>query len=97
VPINNEAIEIWEEYKSIVQNKELDFTNKKIKLKKLSSKLSKYTFSLAIYRGSGIDYLKPYGVEEFGYLYLEEYENIYSYENGLDTSVLSGENVPLII
>jgi CRISPR-associated endonuclease/helicase Cas3 len=97
VPINNEAIEIWEEYKKIIQNQEIDFTQRQIQLQNLASKLSKYTFSLAIYRGSGIDYLKPYGVEEFGYLYLEEYENIYSYKDGLDTKVLSGENIPLII
>ena len=53
--------------------------------------------SIAIYQGSGIDYLKPYGKMEFGYLYLEDWQTIYSYEDGLDTNVLSGDNIPMII
>jgi CRISPR-associated endonuclease/helicase Cas3 len=97
VPLDDEAVEIWEEYRKTIQNQELDFTQRQIRLQNLASNISKYTFSLATYQGSGIDYLKPYGIEELGYLYLDEYVNIYSYEDGLDTSVLSGENVSLII
>ncbi len=29
--------------------------------------------------------LKTYGKEEFGYLFLESYSKIYSFENGIDT------------
>jgi len=97
VPLDDEAIETWEEYRKTIQNQELDFTQRQIKLQNIASNISKYTFSLATYQGSGIEYLKPYGVEELGYLYLDEYKNIYSYKDGLDTSVLSGENVSLII
>jgi len=97
VPLDDEAIETWEEYRETIQNQELDFTQRQIKLQNLASNISKYTFSLATYQGSGIEYLKPYGIEELGYLYLDEYRNIYSYQDGLDTSVLSGENVSLII
>ena len=75
----------------------MDFTKRQIKLQNLASQISKYTFSLAIYQGSKIDYLTPYGVKKYGYLYLNEFENIYSYKDGLDTSVLSGDNIPLII
>lgn len=97
VPLDDEAVDIWEEYRETIQNQELDFTQRQIKLQNLASNISKYTFSLATYQGSGIEYLKPYGIEELGYLYLDEYIKIYSYEDGLDTSVLSGENVSLII
>ncbi len=97
VPLDDKAIKIWEEYRETIQNQDLDFTQRQIRLQNLASKISNYTFSLATYQGSGIEYLKQYAKEEFGYLYLEDYKNIYSYKDGLDTSVLSGENVSLII
>jgi CRISPR-associated endonuclease/helicase Cas3 len=103
VPINLMAKLYFNAYKNIVQNHEMDFTNKKIKIKKLSTKLSNYTFSLANYPESGIKYLIQYGKEEFGYLYLEDWDNIasgrqiYTYRDGLDTSVLKGENVGMFI
>ena len=97
VPWNTMAQLYWNAYKSLVQNKELDFTSKKIRIKRLSSKLSKYTFSLAKYQGSGIEHLEIYGKYELGYLYLEEYKDIYTYKNGLDTSVLKGNNIGIFV
>jgi len=97
VPLDDEAIQTWEEYKETIKNQELDFTQRQIKLQDLASKISNYTFSLAIYQGSGIEYLKQYAIEELGYLYLKEYQKIYSYEDGLDTKVLSGDNISMII
>lgn len=108
VPWNTMGQLYWNAYKALVQNREFDFTSKKIKIKKLSSKLSKYTFSLAKYQGSGIERLAVYSKEEYGYLVLDRdflaydggFENgriIYTYKNGLDTSVLKGENVGMFI
>lgn len=100
VPINDEAIAVWEEYEKAIQNKEQDLIDKKISLKQLASKISQYTFSLAKYQGSGVENLLPYckdGKEKYGYLYLEEYKNIYSYEDGLDTKVLKGTKVGMFI
>ena len=109
VPWNTMAQLYWNAYKkAVIQNRELDFTSKKIKIKKLSSKLSKYTFSMAKYQGSGIERLAVYAKEEYGYLVLNRefvaydgsFENgsiVYTYKNGLDTSVLKGENVGMFI
>lgn len=108
VPWCDEAVEVWKEYKRLVQNKELDFTTKNIQLKTLASEISKYTFSLAKYQGSGIERLDVYSKKEYGYLVLDRkflaydggFENgfiIYTYKNGLDTSVLKGENVGMFI
>lgn len=97
VPITTMAQLYWNAYEKVLQNKEQDLIDKKINIKKLSAKISKYTFSLAKYQGSGIEYLKPYCKEKYGYWYFEEYQNIYSYEDGLDTSVLKGENVGMYI
>ncbi len=107
VPYNKISQLYWNAYESLVQNRELNFTKKKIKLKKLASKLSKYTFSLAKYQGSGIENLKNYCEEKYGYWYLKEEHiakddnfdevRIYSYKNGLDTKVLKGINVGMFI
>ena len=103
VPINDEAIAVWEAYKKAIQNKEQDLIDRKIDIKKLSAEISKYTFSLADYQGSGIKYLKDYGEEKYGYLYLKEWyseyngKKLYSYKDGLDTSVLKGDFVSMII
>jgi len=103
VPINDEAIAVWEAYKKAIQNKEQDLIDRKIDIKKLSAEISKYTFSLADYQGSGIKYLKDYGDEKYGYLYLEKWysecdgKKLYSYKDGLDTSVLKGDFVSMIL
>ena len=108
VPWCDEAMRVWGEYKDLVQNKELDFTNKNIKLQTLASEISKYTFSLAKYQGSGVERLGVYSKEEYGYLVLDReflaydggFKNgsiIYTYKNGLDTSVLKGENVGMFL
>jgi CRISPR-associated endonuclease/helicase Cas3 len=60
VPISNEAIQVWSEYEQAITNQEKDLIGKKIDIKKLSAKISKYTFSLADYPKSGIEYLETY-------------------------------------
>ncbi len=99
---------VFDLYKSIIKNKEIDFIDKKIELKKLASIMSKFTFSLSEYKGSGVDNIKAnYAIEEYGYLVLKddviafdgEFNGaiIYTYKNGLDTRVLKGENVGMYI
>ena len=100
VPFNDEAIAIWNSYEEAIQQQDEDFTIRQIKLKNIASEISKYTFSLAKYQGSGIENLLPYckgSKEIYGYLYLEEYQNIYSFKNGLDTSILGGGNVGMFL
>lgn len=74
VPIDDEAKQAWLEYTNAIKNEEQDLIDKKVNIKTLSAKISKYTFSLAKYQGSGIEYLKSYGKEEYGYLYLEKWD-----------------------
>lgn len=103
VPHNTMAKLYWNAYEKAILNNEKDLIDKKINIKKLSAKISKYTFSLADYPKSGIEYLKAYGEEKYGYLYLKEWDmesegkKLYSYENGLDTSVLKGDFVSMIL
>lgn len=103
VPHNIMAELYWNAYEKAITNQEKDLIDKKIDIKRLSAKISKYTFSLADYPNSGIEYLKVYGKEKYGYLYLQDWDaesegkKLYSYEDGLDTSILKGEFVSMII
>lgn len=103
VPHNMMAKLYWNAYEKAILNNEKDLIDKKIDIKKLSAKISKYTFSLADYPKSGIEYLEAYGEKKYGYLYLEEWysecngKKLYSYKDGLDTSVLKGDFVSMII
>ncbi len=107
VPWCEDAIKTWKKYKELIQDQELDFTKKQIEIKKIASKISKYTFSLAKYQGSGIENLQPYCKEEYGYWVIRpEYIKrdgkfdeviIYTYTNGLDTKVFQGKNVGMFI
>jgi CRISPR-associated endonuclease/helicase Cas3 len=107
VPIDENAKGAWEKYESLVLNREIEFIDKQIELKKLASIFSNYTFSLAKYDGSGVEYFKNYCDEKYGYWYLKEEHiakddnfdevHIYSYKNGLDTKVLKDENAGMFI
>ena len=104
VPHNLMAKLYWNAYEKAILNDEKDLIDKKIDIKRLSAKISKYTFSLADYPNSGLKYLKDYGYEKYGYLYLKDWQNqkndgtqLYTYEDGLDTSVLKGDFVPMIL
>lgn len=109
VPLDEEALQTWKEYKALVENRELEFIKKQIEIKKLASKLSKYTFSLAKYQGREIENLQAYCIDkEYGFLVIKpehiaiddaDFDGniIYTYKNGLDTKVLKGENVGIFI
>ena len=103
VPHNIMAKLYWNAYQKAITNQEKDLIDKKIDIKKLSAKISKYTFSIADYPKSGIEYLEVYGEKKYGYLYLKEWnaecdgKKLYSYKDGLDTSVLKGDFVSMII
>jgi CRISPR-associated endonuclease/helicase Cas3 len=104
VPINKEAITVFNEYENLIKNKKIDTISKKIGLKKLASKLSQYTFSL-VYDKKLESFLHTGYVEKrYGYWYLkeehigEEFDEtiIYTYKDGLNTKVLKSEHVDLI-
>lgn len=103
VPHSMMAKLYWKAYEKAITNQEKDLIDKKIDIKRLSAKISKYTFSLVDYPKSGLEYLKAYGEEKYGYLYLEKWysecdgKKLYSYKDGLDTSVLKGDFVSMII
>ncbi|MDD3160808.1 MAG: CRISPR-associated helicase Cas3' [Bacteroidales bacterium] len=84
--VSGEAV--WNSYTSIIQNQDEDFVKNKIQMKKIQSLMSNFTFSIF---PNSIDYktLETYGYEKYGYFYLKTYKDVYSYEDGINTTILS--------
>ncbi len=82
--------DVWAAYKSII-NQKFDFVKSKIQIKKMQALISNFTFSL--FKGSS-DYeiIKTYGSEQYGFLYLESYSEIYSFKDGIDTEKFEFSN-----
>lgn len=104
VPHNKMAKLYWKAYEKAILNDEKDFIKKKIHIKRLSAKITKYTFSLSDYQNSGIEYLNQYGEEKYGFLYLRDWNTknkdgiqLYTYSDGLDTSILKGTFAGMIL
>ena len=74
---------IWEKYEELIKEKEQDFISLKIKFKKLIGIMSYFVFSVFAF-GKDYEILKTYGEEKYGFLYLENYSDIYSIENGIN-------------
>jgi len=83
--------EVFEIYRNIISDIKTDFINKKISLKKIYGLMSKFMFSVF---KTQEDVFEPYInqdiTEKYGILYLQYYDQIYSYENGLNTDNVEG-------
>ncbi|GAB6282824.1 MAG: CRISPR-associated helicase/endonuclease Cas3 [Ignavibacterium sp.] len=77
---------IWEIYSELVTNREKDFIKAKAHLKIISSIMSKYCFSSWI-NSNFYNLLKHYGEELYGYFYLSNWRDIYSYKDGLKSDL----------
>ena len=85
------GLDVWNAYKEIVFSEDEDFILNRIKLNKIRALMSLFTFSV-FPNSKEENTLKTYGVEEFGYLFLESYSKIYSFENGIDTNEFQESN-----
>ncbi|MCI1785511.1 MAG: CRISPR-associated helicase Cas3' [Bacteroidales bacterium] len=85
------GMDVWNKYVAIVQDQDEDFVKDKIQMKKLQSLLSLFTFSV-FPKGQDYENLRTYGREELGFLYLENYDKIYSLEDGLNVDGFSYSN-----
>lgn len=83
--------DVWNKYVAIIQNQEEDFVKSKIKMKKLQSLMSLFIFSI-FPNGKDYETIRICGKEEYGFLYLESYNEIYSFENGINTERFSESN-----
>jgi CRISPR-associated endonuclease/helicase Cas3 len=83
--------EVWMCYEDIINNQIEDFVKNRIKMKKLQGLMSNFIISI-FPSGRDYDMLKTFGVEKYGFLYLENYMDVYSFENGINTDILKESN-----
>ncbi len=86
-----EGINVWEFYKSMVIKQEEDFINNRVQLKQLLTLMSQFSFSI-FPKGKDYESLRTYGYEQYGFFYLENYESVYSFKNGINTDILRESN-----
>ena len=87
--------DVWNKYTEIIKYQDEDFIKNKIMMKKLQSLLSLFTFSifpnskdLREFESGG------FGKTEYGFFYLSGYEinNLYSFENGINSNAFVNSN-----
>ncbi len=80
---------VFEHYINIVTNKNADFLVRQIDVKKIQSILCKFTFSIYNHTKSILAPYCDHEIEEqFGFLYMHKWEEIYSFEGGIDNEKL---------
>lgn len=80
--------DVWERYESLILSQDEDFVRNRINRQKILGIMSYYIFSIFSH-GEDFDLLHTYGEEKYGFLYLENFQEIYSLDNGINTEVLS--------
>ncbi len=83
--------EVWNKYEEIIKNQDVDFVRNRIMLDKIQGLMSQFTISI-FPESKDAELLKIYGEEKYGYLFLESYYDVYSFENGINTIVLQHSN-----
>lgn len=85
------GMDIWRVYESLIEDEDVDFIQNRIKMKKLQGLMSNFTFSI-FPNGKDYESLRTFGEEKYGFLYLENYNNIYSFEDGINTEAFNESN-----
>lgn len=80
--------DVWYRYESLIFNQDEDFVHSRINMKKIQGIMSYYIFSIFPH-GKDFELLHTYGEEKYGFLYLENFQDVYSLDNGINTDVLS--------
>ena len=92
--VDQEAIsghDVFAIYQKIIADDEGTFINKNINLKKIYGLMSKFMFSVFQTQEQVFKpYLNPDLTEKFGILYLQHWDQIYDYEDGLDVEEVKG-------
>lgn len=85
--------DVWNCYESVIKNQDEDFVKNKIQMKKLQGLMSNFVFSIFPTGEDARNLISSgYGRMVYGFLYLENYNEIYSFENGINTDVLKNSN-----
>ena len=90
IPYNEtvDGRDVWERYESLIFDQNADFVHNRINRQKILGIMSYYIFSIFSH-GKDFELLRTYGEEKYGFLYLENFRELYSLDNGINTDVLS--------
>ncbi|MCC8172011.1 MAG: CRISPR-associated helicase Cas3' [Parabacteroides sp.] len=83
--------DVWKKYAELITEQSENFIKKQVDLKKFQSVLSVFIFSV-FPNGKDYNVLKTYGEEKFGFLYLENFSEVYSFENGIKAEKFPDSN-----
>lgn len=83
--------DVWQIYESTINSPNKDFVKDRIKMKKLQAIISNFTFSI-FPNSKDFESIKTFGYEKYNFLYLENYREIYSFEDGINTTILNNSN-----
>jgi CRISPR-associated endonuclease/helicase Cas3 len=88
---NISGADVWKLYNDILTQGDENFIHKRIQMEKLQGLMSNFIFTIF---PSVKDYesLRIYGCNEYGFFYLERNEDVYSFENGINTEKLKDSN-----
>lgn len=84
--------EVWEKYKNILLNGEEGFIQRRINLKKIQSLISDFIFSIC-QQSRDYKILETFGEIKYGFLYLENYDQIYSFTDGINARMKNDYNL----
>lgn len=80
---------LFDQWTGILTQKDDDFVRRAAKIKNIAALMSNFSFSLTRY-GKEFKAVEKYGEFIGDIFYLREYENIYTFENGIESDVIDG-------
>lgn len=83
--------DIWNLYEQTVVDGKEDFVQNRVKLKKIQGLMSNFCFSMYP-KSKDYSRLMTFGIMKLGYLYLESYHDVYSFNDGINTDLLENSN-----
>ena len=88
---NIDGRKVWDFFEELVTAPDEDFIKNKIKMKQILSLMSQFSFCIYPY-GKDYDIIHTFGYEKYGFLYLNSWEDLYSFDEGINSDKFTDTN-----
>lgn len=88
---NVDGRKVWDFFEELVTAPDEDFIRNKIKMKQIFSLMSQFSFCIYPY-GKDYDIIHTFGYEKYGFLYLNSWEDLYSFDEGINSNKFTDTN-----
>lgn len=88
---NVDGRKVWDFFEELVTAPDEDFIKNKIKMKQILSLMSQFSFCIYPY-GKDYDIIHTFGYEKYGFLYLNSWEDLYSFDGGINSNKFADTN-----